>query len=223
MVLARVFSRKRLQRFLCASLRASLRASLTATAVVSLTSASLFAQTAGGAGAARSARERPASSASGALPATPSAGTSLSGTLGPDAARVLSGNPVPRSGTGALGIAPPVLGPSRHRPLSVGQYVPIMVTDAPAYGRGSSTLMVQPLSPPQVTAPSFYPTTEPPTWTIVKEEHPVQAWRLVDVDDTICDASGSCTRVRTRMQARWMAALAGYAFRDRIGRVWRVE
>ncbi|MEO7363586.1 MAG: hypothetical protein ABI120_24860 [Gemmatimonadaceae bacterium] len=167
----------------------------------------------------RSARARPAApSINPAIKNAP-----LTGTVGPEAARALSGNPDRPSTHLGQGLPASRLGSSTHVPLGIGGYVPLAVIDAPAYGRGSSTLVMAPLSPERVSAPSFYPTTEPPTWTVVPEAHPVQAWRLVDVEDTICNPIGACTRVRTRVQARWMPSLGGYAFRDRIGRIWRVE
>lgn len=158
-----------------------------------------------------------------AAPATPrSAPSQPVGTLGPEAARALRGELNAGSKVGS-GIPASNLGPSRQLDLGGGRYIPLSVADAPNYARGSSTLLIAPVSPAQVSTPAFYPTTEPPTWTVVPEEHPVQAWRLVDVEDTVCDTFGQCRRVKTRLQARWVGALGGYAFRDRVGRVWRVE
>lgn len=199
-----------------------LKLSLSASALLLIATANVFAQSTGSA-TTRSARERPVQPPVGAPASLPAKNPPLSGTLGPDAARALRAGADQRPGSIPLGIGASTLGPSKRRGLGVGGYVPLSVVDAPAYGRGSSTLVVQPLSPPQVTAPAFYPTAEPPRWRVVAEEHPVQAWRLVDVEDTVCDPAGACSRVRTRMQARWMPALGGYAFRDRVGRIWRVE
>jgi hypothetical protein len=63
----------------------------------------------------------------------------------------------------------------------------------------------------------------PPAWRIVPDEHPVQAWRTVDVDDVVCNAGGVCSTVTTRLLAKWVPALRAYAFVDRVGRMWRVE
>lgn len=140
----------------------------------------------------------------------------LVGTLGPAAARALS---KPPASTGAR---------NRPRSTSPGKRVltlpyAYIVADAPAYGRGSSTRAVQPVSPAVVSPPDFYPSAQAPVWRVVPEEHPVQAWRLVDVNDVVCNARGACTVVTTRLHARWAPALRAYAFRDRVGRIWTVE
>lgn len=111
----------------------------------------------------------------------------------------------------------------RTRPLGPGVYIPLLVRDAPVYQRGVSTLVVAPVSTPVVSEPAFYPTPAAPSWRIVPEDHPVQGWRLVDVDDVICYPTGHCRAVTTRVVARWIPMLRGYGFRDRVGRVWRVE
>ena len=204
--------------------RGGVAAALLRLALLMLSPAPVFAQQTGtSAPIPRTARERPAAPPPPGTPITGQQQAPLIGTLAPAAARASRGNADRPSTAVGLGIPASALGPAQRHLLGVGAYVPLAVIDAPAYGRGTSTRVIRPLSPPQVTAPAFYPTTAPPTWNVVKEAHPVQAWRLVDVEDTICDASGACAPVSTRLKARWMPALGGYAFRDRIGRIWRVE
>lgn len=151
----------------------------------------------------------------------PAASVRPIGTL--NAEGFLQPNRPPVQGTGLSRGPVNALSPGRHRPLSVGDYIPLLVIDAPAYGRGTSTRVMVPLSPLEATPPAFYPTLQPPTWRIVPEDHPVQAWRLVVVDDVVCNPAGYCAPVTTRLQARWVPSLRGYAFRDRLGRIWRVE
>lgn len=193
-----------------------------ATLLFAVSGGATYAQAQAGASTeSRSARPRP--STAGGTTVSPASAPPLSGTLGPAVTPSLNGAPRENDGPVRRGIPQSRLKPGQTGVIGPGRYVPLSVDDAPAYGRGSSTLLVMPVSPAQVSAPAFYPTTEPPRWRVVPEEHPVQAWRLVDVEDTVCDAAGQCTRVKTRLQARWVAALGGYAFRDRVGRVWRVE
>lgn len=144
----------------------------------------------------------------------------LSGTLNfethrpPTTPRLTTGIPLGSAAPGAR---------FRSRPLGIGVYVPLGVADAPAYGRGGSTQAVATVSPDVVSVPAFYPTMEPPVWRVIAEERPVQAWRVIEVTDVVCDATGRCNPVTTRMLARWAPQLSAYAFRDRVGRVWRVE
>lgn len=152
-------------------------------------------------------------------PVTAPLRTPLMGTLGPDAARALAG----QSSSAPDGD----LRPDRRRLTRLGTlgdaYIPLLVQDAPMYNHGGTTLSVRTVSPEAATAPAFYPTMQKPVWRVVPEEHPVQAWRLVDVDDVVCDARGECFAVTTRMLARWAPALRSYAFRDRVGRIWLVQ
>ncbi len=146
----------------------------------------------------------------------------LAGTLSAEAARGLGGPPA-NLPTGIPARRGESVTNRRSRALGVDLYLPLAVMDAPAYGRGSSTMAIE-LQPSDVVREfTFYPTTQPPTWRVVPEEHPVQGWRAVDVSDVVCDQSGSCFPVTTRLLARWAPSLRAYAFRDRIGRIWRVE
>ncbi|MGV3709220.1 MAG: hypothetical protein ACO1Q7_10285 [Gemmatimonas sp.] len=186
-----------------------------------LSASVLAAQTSGGGRTAiprTSPPANPSSSPGGARSVPPPVGT-----LGPAAARALSGRPA-RSGL-STGIAPfnAITAGRNGRPLGIGGYVPLSVIDAPVYQRGGSTLGVVTVSPPVVSEPAFYPTMQPPTWRVVPEERPVQAWRVVDVTDVVCNPQGGCSSVTTRMLARWAPAMRAYAFRDRVGRIWQVE
>lgn len=151
-----------------------------------------------------------------ATPRAPSA--PLVGTISDQAGSVA---PVSATGTRAIDRNSPTR--IRTRPLGPALYIPLAVQDAPVYNRGGSTLSVAPVSSPVVIEPEFFPTAERPVWRLVAEERPVQGWRLVDVDDVICYASGGCRTVTTRVVARWIPTLRGYGFRDRLGRQWQVE
>lgn len=182
-------------------------------------SGTLAAQTAGGGRTAVPRVLPPPPSAAGTNSASPPIGT-----LGRAAARALSVQPSePTRGltTGAPLNAVTVGG--YGRPLGIGGYIPLSVIDAPVYQRGGSTLGVVTVSPPVVREPAFYPTMQPPTWRVVPEDRPVQAWRVVDVTDVVCSPQGACSSVTTRMLARWAPAMRAYAFRDRVGRIWQVE
>ncbi|MBC8087246.1 MAG: hypothetical protein H7Z40_08255 [Phycisphaerae bacterium] len=144
----------------------------------------------------------------------------LVGTLSAQAGQVAGTPTMPSRNSGITGGGPRSI---RTRPLRTGGYVPLLVRDAPMYQRGGSTLAVGPVSTPVVSPPAYYPTAAAPVWRIVPEEHPVQGWRLVDVDDVICFPTGACRAVTTRVMARWIPTLRGYGFRDRVGRLWQVE
>lgn len=152
-----------------------------------------------------------------ATPAPGPAAPPLVGTISSGAGRVAGPPPNPLTPNG---IKTRRIG---TRPLGSAVYIPLGVADAPVYNRGGSTLSVETVSSPVVNEPAFYPTPQPPVWRLVKEEKPVQGWRLVDVDDVVCYPSGGCRTVTTRVVARWIPPLRGYGFRDRLGRLWQVE
>lgn len=158
-------------------------------------------------------RTPPAAPATPTLPPAP-----LVGTISEKAGRVAPASPA--------GIAPidrNSSGRIRTRALGTAFYIPLSVQDAPVYNRGGSTLAIAPVSSPVVSQPEFFPTAAAPVWRLVAEDRPVQAWRLVDVDDVICYPSAGCRTVTTRVVARWIPTLRGYGFRDRLGRLWQVE
>jgi hypothetical protein len=157
--------------------------------------------------------------------APPQHAAPLAGTLGADAARAL-GNPWKAVEAEAVARRRPNRaseGADARRHSIEGEFLLYGVTDAPAYQRGGSTLLVQPLSSTTGNAPQWYPSPAPPQWRVVTDAHPVQAWRQIEVTDVVCSANGACGAVHTMLLARWAPALRGYAFTDRLGRVWRVE
>ena len=165
---------------------------------------------------AQTARTRPTHTQSPPAAQPPLIGTLNSGlasALGPGSTNKLGSASAVSSANGS---------PSVLR-LGGSVLVPLRVIDAPAYTRGGSTRAMQPVSPTVVSEPSFYPTMQPPKWRLVAEEHPVQAWRVIEVEDVVCSTAGVCSSVLTRMIARWAPMLGAYAFVDRVGRIWRVE
>lgn len=111
-----------------------------------------------------------------------------------------------------------------YRTFRRGVY-PLAVVDAPypRLGVVAPPHVGEPVRQDEPSGRLWTPTVDKPRWRVDSTERPVQAWRDLVVTDVVCTPDGDCVQRERKTRAPWVAACRCYAFRDALGRAWRVE